>query len=112
MKHFFHRSLLTISNSEILVDLSVYYRKFISQMCYRMLTPYDQSPYADELEKLLEQNPVVLPESDEEWEDTYVRGTVWKYFFFLLPFLSLRNNRNNKFINPSILFLILMNKRK
>ncbi|XP_042889626.1 inhibitor of Bruton tyrosine kinase-like isoform X2 [Penaeus japonicus] len=66
-------SLLTISNSEILVDLSVYYRKFISQMCYRMLTPYDQSPYADELEKLLEQNPVVLPESDEEWEDTYVR---------------------------------------
>ncbi|XP_063615380.1 inhibitor of Bruton tyrosine kinase-like, partial [Penaeus indicus] len=66
-------SLLTISSGDILMDLSIYYRKFIPQMCYRKLTPYDQSPYADELERLLEQNPVVLPGSEEEWEDTYVK---------------------------------------
>lgn len=66
-------SLLTISSGDILMDLSIYYRKFIPQMCYRMLTPYDQSPYADELERLLEKNPVVLPGSEEEWEDTYVK---------------------------------------
>lgn len=58
------------------MDLSIYYRKFITQMCYRMLTPYDQSPYADELERLLEKNPVVLPGSEEEWEDTYVKGII------------------------------------
>lgn len=65
----FPRSLLSISNSEILEELSDYYRQFIPRMSRRMMTPLDQPPYADELEQLLEAKPFFIPESEEEWED-------------------------------------------
>ncbi|KAK4310898.1 hypothetical protein Pmani_017578 [Petrolisthes manimaculis] len=62
-------SLLSIDNSELLGEISEYYRKFVHRMACRLLTPYDCRPYPEELERTLEENPVTLPESDEEWED-------------------------------------------
>nr|XP_045601893.1 inhibitor of Bruton tyrosine kinase-like isoform X1 [Procambarus clarkii] len=67
-------SLLSISNSDVLVELSGYYRRFIPRMSCRMMTPHNYPPYADELEQILEERPFILPESDEEWdEDTSVK---------------------------------------
>ncbi|KAG7158760.1 Inhibitor of Bruton tyrosine kinase-like [Homarus americanus] len=62
-------SLLSISNSDILVELSEYYRELYHAISYRMITPYDHPPYADELEQMFEEKPFTLPESDEEWDD-------------------------------------------
>lgn len=62
-------SLLCISNSDLLEELSDYYRGFIPRMSCRMMTPHDHPPYSDELEKLLEAKPFFLPESEEDWED-------------------------------------------
>lgn len=61
-------SLLSIS-SDVLAELSTYYRQFIPRMACRVLTPYDQPPYAEELEQLLEENPLTLPQSEEDWDD-------------------------------------------
>ncbi|KAK7084094.1 hypothetical protein SK128_012683 [Halocaridina rubra] len=61
-------SLLRLS-SDVLADLSKYYRKFIPRMSCRLLTPFDQPPYAEELEKLLEDRPLTLPESEDEWDE-------------------------------------------
>lgn len=62
-------SLLSIRNSEVLVQLRDYYRGFIPRMSCRMMTPHDHPPYADELEQVLEERPLVLPDSDEEWDE-------------------------------------------
>lgn len=64
-------SLLSVS-SDVLEDLSEYYRQFIPRMSCRRLTPFEQVPYADELEQLLEEKPLTLPESDEDWDDLSV----------------------------------------
>ena len=62
------RSLSCVS-SDVLEDLSKYYREFIPRMSCRQLTPFDQPPYADELEQLIEEKPLTLPDSEEEWDD-------------------------------------------
>ncbi|XP_068231446.1 inhibitor of Bruton tyrosine kinase [Palaemon carinicauda] len=64
-------SLLSVSN-DVLDDLSEYYRQFIPRMSCRHLTPFEHPPYADELEQLLEENPLTLPDSDEDWDDLSV----------------------------------------
>lgn len=79
------RVLLSIDSSEILAELSEYYRKFVRRMACRVLTPFDCPPYAEELERALEEHPITLPESDEEWEDdtSSARGNAWITWFFL-----------------------------
>lgn len=61
-------SLLMLSSS-VQYDLSDYYRAFIPRMSCRMLTPYDCLPYSEDLQQVLEENPIDLPDSDEDdWD--------------------------------------------
>merc|ERR1711874_220781 len=60
---------LQMLSSSVQLDLSNYYRSFIPRMSCRMITPYDRAPYSDDLQQALENNPVVMLDSDDEdWD--------------------------------------------
>lgn len=55
-------------SQEKLKELSEYYRNVNDCMSYRIMTPYDAPPYSQDLQHALDDNPFILPESDEEMD--------------------------------------------
>lgn len=59
-------------SQERLQELSEYYRKVNDCMSYRVITPHDVPPYAEDLQHNLDKNSFTLEESDEEVESTFL----------------------------------------
>ncbi|XP_063867571.1 inhibitor of Bruton tyrosine kinase-like [Scylla paramamosain] len=63
-------TLLSSVSQEKLQELSEYYRNINDCMSYRIMTPHDASPDSEELQRVFEDNPFILPDSDEEIDNT------------------------------------------